>query len=227
MKSVRLIAVEDEFDNRPGLAIKGTNTGFDGFMACRDGVNIAHDLLEHQNGPENIGPVWDELEAIGAIWQVRGRWGDLLFHVPNMHGPDQNLASDVARMFRDGIDDYCPPAHRYTHTRRVDCEEDFDAILDMALKAIRAEEYGDLEGMGKRRMMALAHIYLTEARHRMRIGYRKAQRRFGHDSKGYDLFRAIRDAANQVAMNTEFAGQEFQLWFSGTTAAWREIDLDY
>ncbi len=84
MRHVRLVATSDEYDNELGFKIKGT-TAFEGFMACRNGELTAHDLLEHQNGLAAMGTVWDELEAIGGIWQVRGRHGDMAQEWPNMH----------------------------------------------------------------------------------------------------------------------------------------------
>ena len=34
----------------------------------RDGTQLAHDFIEHQNGVGGIGPLADEFEAIGARW---------------------------------------------------------------------------------------------------------------------------------------------------------------
>lgn len=99
VRAVRLVAALDEYDNTPGLKIVGV-PDVDGMAVERtDGVLIAHDLLEHQNGLSEIGTVWDELEALGGIWQVRGRTGDMF--VRNIHTPQVNIASDITRMFPD------------------------------------------------------------------------------------------------------------------------------
>lgn len=42
---------------------------FKGLMACDHGNDIAHDLLEHT---EAIGPIEDEIQAVGAYWYIRG-----------------------------------------------------------------------------------------------------------------------------------------------------------
>ncbi|MGE3645673.1 MAG: hypothetical protein AB7F96_17655 [Beijerinckiaceae bacterium] len=69
-RKVTLIGVSDEYNSKPGLGLEGS-TAYDGFMACRDGSTIAHDLVEHVNGHKAIGPIADELQALGAVWFVR------------------------------------------------------------------------------------------------------------------------------------------------------------
>lgn len=91
MRYVTLIARSDDYDSKPGLAIKGVSD-FEGFMADREGTITAHDLLEHQNGARHMGPVWDELEALGGIWQIRGRWGDMCeLSGRSMHSPETGV----------------------------------------------------------------------------------------------------------------------------------------
>src|ERR1041385_6254253 len=65
MRSIRLVAMSDDYDDTPGLVVKGTQP-YEGMMADREGTLVAHDILEHQNGYKAIGSVWDELEALGA-----------------------------------------------------------------------------------------------------------------------------------------------------------------
>lgn len=62
MRAIRLVAMCDEYDTKPGLVLKGC-ASFDGLMADRDGTLTAHDVLEHQNGIAAMGPVWDEWEG--------------------------------------------------------------------------------------------------------------------------------------------------------------------
>ena len=73
MKAIRLFATSDDSCNSLGLAIKGMDIG-DNIYAAREGFMIAHDLLDHQNGPANIGMIWDEFEALGALWYSRGQY---------------------------------------------------------------------------------------------------------------------------------------------------------
>lgn len=61
MPKVTLVARSDNYDSEPGLAIRGVNWDTEDFMADRNGSLIAHDVLEHVNGPGQIGTVWDDL----------------------------------------------------------------------------------------------------------------------------------------------------------------------
>jgi hypothetical protein len=215
MPSIRLIAVDDEYDSRPGLAIKGVRRA-DDFMAERvDGTLIAHDVLEHVNGIENIGFVWDELEALGAIWEVRGRHGDL--QSKSIHTPHVNLASDVTRMFGDWRNEDGAPF--LAPTRRCVYDDDFTDILNIAATGIPKEHEDIPHG--------LIGCYLTVCRDRMRTGFRKARNRYrGGYSTGYDMFSHIRQAVARVIPEIAFEGQEFVLTYSRRDAMIREVFQD-
>ena len=209
MRAVRLVAAVDEYAIEPGLKLADV-PNMDGMAVERtDGVLIAHDLLEHQNGLHNIGTVWDELEALGGIWQVRGRTGDMF--VQNIHTPQVNVASDVTRMYADWLDE---PRRHFKRTRACDYDEDFQDIINIARSDIPSE-HSHLEGGVNRASM---ERYLDEAFHRMRSGFRKAQRRFGSDYRGYDLFRAVAEASARAAKYIDFEGQEFTLRYGGNEA---------
>lgn len=221
MRAIRLIAVSDDFNKEPGLKIKGT-PDFEGFMADRSGDTIAHDLLEHQNGVANMGPVWDELEALGAIWQVRGRHGDMITG-SGYHSPQVNCASDASRMFREWLltdDRYCGPGNGRVGIRPHLYDEDFCEILDLArqdvLKNYESEYDETYEG-------DYLETYMTFALHRMRAGFRKAERRFGSQFCGHSTYRAIVDAVALTAKNIEYEGQEFILRYGNCDATLREV----
>ena len=221
MRAVRMIAASDEYDNKPGLRIVGIDENLPGFMVAREGLLIAHDVIEHQNGFGHIGKVWDELEALGGIWYIRGRWGDMM--TPSIHSPQTNVASDVSRMLQDWLDETTPRCHQFTFTRPCDYDEDFDEILAIARKNIRAE---DPECVSS----GAADEYLIEAKHRLRIGFRKAWRRFdGSGFAGNNQFRAIKEAVDQhLRWGPEFEGQEFILTYGGGEANMREVqEADY
>lgn len=219
MKHVRLIAVSDDYDSKPGLIIKGTPS-FDELMADRDGSLIAHDLLEHQNGLKNMGPVWDELEALGGVWYCRGQWGDL--GTPSMWSPAQNVASDVQRMLIQWTcedREYCGPGGLSVGSRPFDYDEDFNAIIDIARNMI-GREHGD----EYKEQLA---VYLTLALHRMRSGFRKAKRRFERDAasrfNGNSLFAAVKEACQQAVKHIDYEGQEFRLSYGNGEARVVEI----
>lgn len=225
MRSIRLIAVSDEYDSALGLKIKGT-PDFDGFMADRNGDTIAHDLLEHQNGLAWMGPVWDELEAMGGIWQVRGRHGDMITG-NGMHSPQVNCASDVSRMFRDWIHEgkRLGPNGLRAGSRPHLYDDDFNDIIAIARDDIR-KEHSDLWDDDDATDSDVDE-YLGLALRRMRAGFRKAERRFGDRFCGHSMFGAIRDAVSRA--RPEYEGQEFILRYGKCDATLREVydDSDY
>lgn len=216
MRYIRLVAVGDELDPTPGLVVKGT-VMCEGMFADRTGILIAHDLLEHQNGVAAIGPVDDELEALGGIWQVRGRWGDMLDDRPSFYSPAHHAASDLTRMARELTGSWWPEQGQY-HTKPHPCDDDFAEIIEIARQDIPKEL--DEEDLADFPMEA----YLDNALHLMRRGYRKAERRFGDRSVGYDLFRAIKEAVK--GCQPDWEGQEFLLGYGDGEATCREIRED-
>lgn len=224
MRHVTLVAVSDEFDTKPGLALKGAPVNAPGFMADREGVLIAHDLLEHVNGPREIGSVWDELEALGAIWQVRARHGDLFTGRPSYSSMAVNIASDLTRMFADWIGEerYCGPGRFTVGTRPHDYDSDFLECIEIARKDIPHESNcpRDWEEIAPH-----LETYLALALRRMRIGFRKAQKRYGKGFHGSNQFVAIREAV--AAARVEFEGQEFRLSYGNGEAQVSEIWSEY
>lgn len=218
MRYVRLVAVSDEYDTSPGLVVKGTPMS-EGMMADRTGDLIAHDLLEHQNGVKAIGPIDDELEALGGIWQVRGRWGDMCTDRPSMYSPAENVASDITRMFGE-IDgqDWRPRLLKY-RTHRHDNDDDFREMIEIARRDIK-REWDDWAEHHFR-----FEAYLDNALHLMRRGFRKAARRFGDRFGGINQFKAIQRAVKGA--HIDFEGQEFRLAYGNGEARVEEIYEEY
>lgn len=65
--------------------------------------------------------------------------------------------------------------------------------------------------------------YLSLALHRMRTGYRKAERRFGHGAHSNDMYRAVKEAVAGVIPSIEYAGQTFRLGYGDGEAICFEI----
>ena len=214
MRSVRLIAASDDYDATPGLIIKGTPS-FDGLMADRTGMMIAHDLLEHVNGLKHMGPVWDELEALGAIWQVRGRHGDLMQDRPSWHSPQSNVAADVVNMF-DGWDGEAGGSVR-THAH--DYDDDFRDIIQIARQ--------DIPKNWPEAKSADIEAYLTVVLHRLRTGFRKAEKRYGAHFDGHNLFYAVREAVKAVLAVVEYEGLEFVLTYRDGVATCRPYSEEF
>ncbi len=219
MRYVKLVAVCDEYDTAPGLVVAGTVMD-EGMAADRDGFMVAHDILEHQNGIKAIGPIDDELEAIGGIWQVRGRGGDLCQYTYSRYSVEENVASDLSRMARDVCysEGWRPRLGRY-RTQRHDHDESFESILQYAREEIPKEL--DAEEL---RSLPL-EAYLDNALHLMRRGFRKAERRFGDRFAGINLFKAIQQAVKRT--HIDFEGQEFRLAYGDGKASVTEIYEEY
>lgn len=212
MRYVRLIATHDEYGTEPGLSIKGTPQ-VEGFAADRTGTLIAHDLLEHVNGTEYIGYVWDEMEALGAIWQVRGRHGDLMTG-RSVYGPARSIANDFVRMFNeDHSGEYIPPTHRIGRSMPHLYDEDFQDIIKYAQEDLRREYDEATE--------ADFDEYLKDALPRLRRGFRKAERKYGSGFDGYEMFRRVKDAVGVIT--PDYEGQEFRLAYSPDRAYVEEI----
>lgn len=234
MKAIRLITFADDVTGETGLVLKDCKQ-FEGLMADRDGTLTAHDVLEHQNGVAGMGPVWDELEALGGVWYVRGQWGDFMTGRPSYHSPEANLASDVTRMFSDySCDPDTGPGGLSTGSRPHDHDESFREIVAIARRDI-PREFNDMgrgdpdedENGWSPELHEVFEEYLTLALHRMRAGYRKAQRRFERDgaSRFYagNLFCAIRDAVKSAAREIDWEGQEFILRYGNGEATCRPV----
>lgn len=214
MRAIRLIAATDEYDRSPGLIVKGVPPS-DGMAAERgNGVLIAHDVIEHMNGLRNIGTVWDELEAFGAIWHVRGRWGDLM-NGSTYYSPTVDMGSEIGRFFEPWLTE--PPGPPMPNGYASDQDEDFDAILTIARSTVLGEApHNDLP-------LDRLPAFLAEAKARLRLGYRKANRKYGNRFRGNNYFLQVRDAAAKAVKMVDYEGQEFVLRYCEYDATVRPI----
>jgi hypothetical protein len=219
MRHIRLEAFDDDYGNL-GLIIAGTPKN-DRLMSDTDGRLLAHDLLEHQNGPKKIGCPIDELEAVGALWQVRGRHGDFVQTDRNIGShwtPEQNVALNLTTIAEEShwMDTAWVPG-RYRTQR---CDED-EVFVDM-IEWVRPHVRDHLNGCDLESPFPM-DAYLDNALHLMRTGYRKARRRFGSGYRGIDTFRAIVNAVAPVARSIEYDGQQFRLSYGDGRARCEEI----
>jgi len=170
MKHITLIAREDRSTGELGLIIEGTRL-MDYPMVANDGLLVAHDLIEHQQGIHKIGSIGDELLALGAIWYVRGQHSDLRRGgTGSMHSPETNIAYDVinmGRMFCEGVQLRQP----VPKTRAGDHEDAFQTIIQKAREEIGAE-LTDIESLTRRELAEHVDEYLEASLHLMRSGFR-------------------------------------------------------
>lgn len=217
MKTVILTAREDNQFGGIGLHIEGMKE--EGTNPAAEGLQVAHDLIEHVNGLDAIGDICDELEALGAIWFVRGQFSDIRRNSNSAATPHESLASDVVRMFTD----FRHGAHidlTVPRTKACVADDDFREVIRIALESTRDEinpEVFDAEKVAK-----LETKYMAVCFPRMRRGYRKAQKKYGKGTTANNLFWAVADAVQQLLPSRVFwsrnmpkleAGQQWKLTY--------------
>ena len=224
MRRVALIAASDEYDSAPGFALRGANISADGFMCDRDGRLLTHDVLEHVNGPGRIGPVWDECEALGAFVFVRGQFGGDNDARTSRFTLAENLASDIARMFCQWRDsESCFEGPKAPRARLLDSWLESEIAEAARLAATEAlaewDHIGDVDDSAER-VRADLERYCVFVIERMRIGFRKASRRYrGNADSAFALFQTIRDALRDYVKRSElFEGAEYVLEYGNGRA---------
>jgi len=164
-----------------------------------DAIGIAHDLIEHPNGRENICTVEDEFEALRAVWYTRGQFADLSRNgAGSMYSPEENIASDITRMARM---DY----GEVPDQPEGDYETEFGWIIDYARKGIPGEydrqDYPDFD---------IDH-YLHNALQGMRVGIVKQKKRYQNAMHANNRFWNIVAALTPYIEHLDYEGQEFIL----------------
>lgn len=206
LSTVLLVCFRDEMTGELGLGLQNMPRNEE-TNAAHEGFTIAHDLFEHINGPEHIGTIDDELQALGALWFVRGESGDLNPYRRSHYTPHQSLTGDVSRMFVDivnGAD--CSINFEYSSEETPDI--DFQEIADYARRMILQEfdeeqsaEYADK-----------IEPYLCTVQARMRQGYDKAQVKYkGQDING--LFWEVAHKVSPYCKAPEYEGAQYQLTY--------------
>lgn len=169
-----------------------------------DGIILAHDLMEHLNGPEEVGQsVWDELQALGACWWIRGQWGQLRPNSYSSYSIEENLASDVVNLARYVSIDTIKDKVRKSYP----CEDDhfIDGIFQFA--TLEALLYEDVEFSKKD-----FKLYQRYVKQHIRTGYRKAVKKYPDSLYARDVFFEVAEKVSDVVSNLNFEGQQFKLW---------------
>jgi len=170
-----------------------------GNVSIGDGTVIAHDLIEHTHGPANIGGVIDELIAIGAVWFVRGRHGDMQRRAStSRHAPDMALAQEIAHVMETLIrypESFC--RRDVPRTQWHSDDETFKFCAEYAYRTLREDRDKDemdilREIVGPRERVEEMIVSC------MRRGYNLCRARFRHrgDYGPNNLFWAIAEEIN-------------------------------
>lgn len=182
-----------------------------------EGYAVAHDVLEHLNGFENIGPIADELQALGAMWYIRGQFG-MLSKRGTIYSPHESIAFDLSRMFEDFYlhNSYLPIPPK---TKKCDFDDDFHDIIKLML------EKGWFDSSDIRPDHdSVVKLYKRAALSYMRIGYRKAKKRYEDSNKINMLFWRMSEAFDDILKYCDFEGQKWVLSYciKNATVSYRE-----
>lgn len=224
MRTVILKAFTDEQTGELGYGLPDMPHD-DTTNAANDGLLIAHDLIEHVNGPKDIGTIVDELEALGAMWYVRGQHGELRRdRIGSAYTVEQNMAADIVRMYRDYINGV-EFISNIIRTFPCNADNSLNTILDHA-----EEDYiKEFDANGEKEEYYAAKEYWaafrTQCLHRMRMGYRKAYNRW--EKRGYyaanNQFWAIAEAVQPYVKHVEYEGQTIKLTYGDGKAYCEEV----
>lgn len=223
MRKIKLVAFCDSPTGTLGLVIEGQQHNDDMFAAT-SGALIAHDIVEHPD-THSIGSVESELMALGALWECRGRWGDMDREgMGSLFTPEENMASDYLETFRYfvGRDEGYITAPKQTRASDVTCsfDEALKEMLSIFKKNLQREDFDFTSDQLK--------TFNSAALHYGRIGLRRYLSRWGDSLFGNAVFWNIADAVDGAIKVVEFEGQEFELTIdTHSCRAWcHECDYD-
>ena len=232
MRHVRLKVAEDHATGYSGLVVSGMKIPKNSAVVAREGRLIAHDLVEHVNGIRAIGSIHDELEALGSLWFVRGAWGDISrgSRYGSTQSPERTVAFDVSELcacFVRGV----PIRAKVPNTRPLEeCDESFEAIIEEARSDALKEALDIMDWSSQREAADTVNTFMNAVMHFMRVGYRKALRRWGKDQMAANsTFWNIADAVELVMrdLDEQPIGMEYRLSYDRYGARCEEIYEEY
>jgi len=138
-ETIKLVVREDDATGETGFVISSLPNIDDMPSVANDPYLIAHDLIEHVNGSHNIGGIGEELQAMGGIWNTRGKLCDMRRNNTEI-GNDSigNVARDITEMLRrflsgEPLQCTVPPV------KESDYSEDLDEIWNKTSEDIKHE----------------------------------------------------------------------------------------
>lgn len=213
MKKIILNYVECQNSGVFGLLIDDSDAYK--LTAATDGVLAAHDILEHHTAC-SIGSVADELEALGALWWIRGEYNDIRRGRCSPLSPIEALSYDISHM-ADYIHNGVASVPNSLVTYACDYDDDFQEIISMARKRFRKTMLNDIN-TDIFRGASQVNRYFDIAIHYMRRGYRKALRRYkklgqiGANRLFWDVATAIDDQLPYISI-----GEQLEVCYCLTT----------
>lgn len=220
MKTILMTCRECEVSGELGLIIDDVPLGDEEIFSSTSGVLIAHDIIEHQNGPSAIGGVGDEMEALGGVWFTRGGLDDINRINSNslsVYSSYQQVAFDVVELWRQ-YEVWGMPVPKVSAI--PDFEDDLRDILRHAIAEIPKED----EDAPRDEIAA----FIRDAKHLLRSGWAKAVATWDGDQyAANNQFWAIAAAVDPFAGNCNLEGQEYSLTYGDGNAFCEEIYEDF
>lgn len=234
MKSLKINVIKDEnFTGEVGLVLADIPYDPDQFMITHEGLLIAHDILEHVDGLENIGTVADETQAFGGVYFVRGFNGYIRNGVSGF-SIEEALSRDIVGFYEqepadlsdiseipDEIQKLADVANDYEYV-----DEIFDSIAEFANRSAKYFNEDDLE-----HKPFSFETFLEYSRVWFKAGFVKAWERYKGDYvKAFNTFRLVEDAVNNFVMVNElFEGTQLILSYDSKRAKVRYAEnyFDY
>lgn len=215
-KTTKLIAHYDRYNTgETGLVASEMNIQDDLIMIAMEGRMIAHDVLEHVNGVQKIGACADELEAMGAVWYIRGQHGQLIPTVSS-RSPQAIIGDDISQICIDYIQREYPNTGRKIEKRKTKehCyDADFEDIIERGYESTMKgiQYYFEDEELNEKREMIKE--FFDVALGYLRTGYRKAERKYKNKDV-FGLFWKISETIDQfLRCNELFDGMQFTLHY--------------
>lgn len=212
MKSLMLNVRDCEMTGEIGLLPENVRSCEDlDIMPFRDGRGAAHDVMEHLLIGLPIGGLEAELQALGAMWYLRGQHDDLnRYSRFGYQSPYGSLSNDLNSFWeRFDCTLYWTPK-----TRAGDFEDDIDEIIELAEESCTREHCQ--EDMLEEHDAYKAQ-FLNGVRHFMRRGISKMRKKFPDAMDGNTLFWNIAEAIDGIIEQIEHTGQQFRLEYNMTT----------
>lgn len=183
-----------------GFVYDGVDIPEGELFAATMGNLLAHDLLEHVNGLDSIGTVADELQALGAVWYIRGQNHQISKR--QHHSSTEILADDIMDQHR--YEEYLGFGEAVPYDIQIDDRDLIAELLSLAKKSIRAKRQSDEYDP------AQVRAFLSDAKYFIQQGINKAEDLFPCDCAALSLFYEISDAFDKHP-EPDYEGQQFEL----------------
>lgn len=178
----------------------------DRYTPITDGRLLAHDLVEHVNGLQQIGQVWDEMEALGALVFTRGNHENFNIPLSKVIASEMSILAEDC-VFNDGdIPTYQRVGSKHDYLDELSAEMVRHIVLPDELTAEDAEQF-----------LKASQVFLKR-------GYLKAERKFGTELDAFDQFSEIQFALDSFLSTHELIeGSRYRLTVKNGFAKFVEL----